>query len=75
MLILSHPSFFLKGVLRGIDQFANVVVEDSHERVYGPQGVEQVVLGLYIIRGDNMLRIPPPHNGQCDYCSECYKMR
>jgi len=37
-----------------VDQFANVIIEDSHERVYTDKGVEQVVLGLYMIRGDNI---------------------
>ncbi|KAJ8301731.1 hypothetical protein KUTeg_020718 [Tegillarca granosa] len=32
-----------------------MILDDSHERVYSSsQGVEQVILGLYIIRGDNV---------------------
>ena len=32
-----------------------MVLEECHERVYSVDaGVEQVVLGLYIIRGDNI---------------------
>ncbi|KAI1304126.1 U6 snRNA-associated Sm-like protein LSm8 [Halotydeus destructor] len=43
------------GTLKGFDQTINIILDDSHERVYsGSQGVEQVVLGLYIIRGDNI---------------------
>jgi len=43
------------GTLKGFDQAINVILDDSHERVYSnSQGVEQVVLGLYIIRGDNI---------------------
>lgn len=43
------------GTLKGFDQTINVILDDSHERVYSnTQGVEQVVLGLYIIRGDNI---------------------
>ena len=39
----------------GFDQALNVVLEECHERVYSEDaGVEQVVLGLYIIRGDNI---------------------
>lgn len=42
-------------LFQGFDQLVNVVLEDSHERVYSEsQGVEQIPLGLYIIRGDNM---------------------
>lgn len=43
------------GALKGFDQAVNVILDESHERVYSTaQGVEQVVLGLYIIRGDNV---------------------
>lgn len=42
------------GTLRGFDQFANVIVENSHERVYSASGFERVALGLYIVRGDNI---------------------
>ena len=43
------------GVLKGFDQALNVILEECHERVYSTDaGVEQVVLGLYIIRGDNI---------------------
>lgn len=45
----------LQGTLKGFDQTINLILDESHERVYSnTQGVEQVVLGLYIIRGDNM---------------------
>nr|ABM55599.1 U6 snRNA-associated Sm-like protein [Maconellicoccus hirsutus] len=44
------------GTLKGFDQTLNVILDDSHERVYSTnQGVEQVVLGLHIIRGDNVV--------------------
>ena len=43
------------GTLKGLDQQTNVVLEDCHERVYSQtNGVEQEVLGLYIIRGGNI---------------------
>ena len=44
-----------QGNLRGFDQTINVILEESHERVFSmTEGVQQVVLGLYIVRGDNM---------------------
>ncbi|XP_048353856.1 U6 snRNA-associated Sm-like protein LSm8 [Sphaerodactylus townsendi] len=43
------------GTLKGFDQPINLIVDESHERMFSSsQGVEQVVLGLYIIRGDNV---------------------
>jgi len=47
--------FLQQGTLKGFDQTINLILDDSHERVYSTsQGVEQVILGLYIIRGDNV---------------------
>lgn len=49
--------FSILGVLRGFDQVLNVVLERCHERIFSTtQGVVQNVLGLYMIRGDNMYR-------------------
>jgi U6 snRNA-associated Sm-like protein LSm8 len=43
------------GTLKGYDQVQNLILADAHERVYSEdKGVVQQVLGLYIIRGDNM---------------------
>uniref|UniRef100_A0A0E0L6M0 U6 snRNA-associated Sm-like protein LSm8 n=1 Tax=Oryza punctata TaxID=4537 RepID=A0A0E0L6M0_ORYPU len=44
-----------QGTLRGFDQATNIILDESHERVYSTrEGVQQLVLGLYIIRGDNI---------------------
>ncbi|XP_066144112.1 U6 snRNA-associated Sm-like protein LSm8 [Euwallacea fornicatus] len=43
------------GTLKGYDQTINIILDESHERVYSTTtGVEQVMLGLHIIRGDNV---------------------
>jgi len=42
------------GTLKGFDQTINLILDDSHERAYSSQGVEQITLGLHIIRGDNV---------------------
>eukprot|EP00938_MAST-03A_sp_MAST-3A-sp1_P001930 g1930.t1 len=43
------------GSLKGFDQHMNMIMEECHERVYSSDaGVDQVVLGLYIVRGDNI---------------------
>jgi len=43
------------GTLKGFDQTINLILDETHERVFSPsQGVEQVVLGLHIVRGDNI---------------------
>lgn len=48
-------TIIIQGTLKGFDQTINIILDDSHERVYSPNhGVEQVVLGLHLIRGDNV---------------------
>jgi len=43
------------GTLKGFDQNINLILNECHERVYSlSRGVEKVVLGLYVIRGDNV---------------------
>jgi U6 snRNA-associated Sm-like protein LSm8 len=53
--VITNDGRNIVGVLRGFDQATNLILDESHERVYATKaGVEQVVLGLHIIRGDNM---------------------
>ncbi|XP_075257589.1 U6 snRNA-associated Sm-like protein LSm8 isoform X1 [Convolutriloba macropyga] len=43
------------GTLSGFDQTINLILKQCRERVYSPEaGVEEVELGLYIVRGDNV---------------------
>lgn len=54
-IILLWLFIVLQGTLKGFDQTVNLILDESHERVFSSgSGVEQVMLGLYIIRGDNM---------------------
>mmetsp|Transcript_4688 Transcript_4688/g.13902 ORF Transcript_4688/g.13902 Transcript_4688/m.13902 type:complete len:97 (+) Transcript_4688:128-418(+) len=53
--VVTNDGRNLVGHLRGYDQTTNLVLDECHERVFSPDsGVEQVVLGLYIVRGDNI---------------------
>ena len=53
--VITNDGRNIIGILRGFDQTTNLILEGCFERVYSEDsGVEQAVLGLYIIRGDNM---------------------
>lgn len=53
--VITNDGRNIVGILRGFDQATNLILDECHERVYSlDAGVEQVVLGLYIIRGDNI---------------------
>ena len=41
--------------MAGYDQKSNIVLSDSKERVYSiDDGVEEIPLGLYLVKGDQM---------------------
>ena len=43
------------GTLRGVDNVGSVILSGCVERIYSSEnGVEEVPLGLYIVRGDAM---------------------
>jgi U6 snRNA-associated Sm-like protein LSm8 len=51
--ILTAEGRTFTGILRGIDQVLNSVLESCQERIYSPNSPMQTVdLGLYIIRGE-----------------------
>ncbi|XP_059834292.1 LSM8 homolog, U6 small nuclear RNA associated [Hypanus sabinus] len=53
--VVTADGRMIVGTLKGFDQTINLILDESHERVFSSQqGVEQVVLGLYIVRGDNV---------------------
>ncbi|CAH8432361.1 unnamed protein product [Schistosoma guineensis] len=53
--VITSDGRTIVGTLKGFDNVVNLVIKDSHERVFSPtEGVEQVPLGLFIIRGQNV---------------------
>ncbi|PVD25316.1 hypothetical protein C0Q70_15816 [Pomacea canaliculata] len=53
--IVTADGRIIVGTLKGFDQTINLILDESHERVFSTtQGMEQVILGLYIVRGDNV---------------------
>ncbi|CAJ2650237.1 unnamed protein product [Trifolium pratense] len=54
--VITNDGRNIVGVLKGFDQATNIILDESHERVFSTkEGVQQLVLGLYIIRGDNIV--------------------
>ena len=60
--VVTNDGRNIVGLLKGFDQTTNIILEECHERIFSlDAGVEQVVLGLYIVRGDNMCVPATPH--------------
>jgi U6 snRNA-associated Sm-like protein LSm8 len=53
--VLTCDGRFLVGQLMGHDQLQNLILNEAVEHVYSPNdNVEEVPLGLYVVRGDNV---------------------
>ncbi|KAG8745355.1 hypothetical protein FRC06_007548 [Ceratobasidium sp. 370] len=58
VLLILQDGRAIVGTLAGFDQRSNVVLSDSVERIYSmEEGVEEVPLGLYLVKGDMIVLI------------------
>jgi len=58
VLLILQDGRAIVGTLAGYDQKSNVVLSDSKERVYSlDEGVEEIPLGLYLVKGDMVVLI------------------
>ncbi|KAG2023448.1 hypothetical protein CC2G_001101 [Coprinopsis cinerea AmutBmut pab1-1] len=55
MLVVLRDGRKLHGVLRSYDQFANLVLEDTYERIYHRNMFAEQHHGLFLIRGENVV--------------------
>ncbi|KAJ7211229.1 hypothetical protein GGX14DRAFT_534619 [Mycena pura] len=58
VLLILQDGRVIVGVMAGFDQKSNVVLSDSKERIYSiDEGVEEIPLGLYLVKGDMIVLI------------------
>eukprot|EP00053_Salpingoeca_punica_P020630 m.212097 g.212097 ORF g.212097 m.212097 type:complete len:93 (-) comp19537_c0_seq1:1295-1573(-) len=58
VLVVTQDGRVIVGKMLAYDHMANVVLQECVERVFSMQaGVEQVALGLYLVRGDNVVLV------------------
>ncbi|GAQ77870.1 U6 snRNA-associated Sm-like protein LSm1 [Klebsormidium nitens] len=57
LLVVLRDGRKIVGILRSFDQFANVVLEAAIERIIVGEVYCDIPLGLYIIRGENVVLI------------------
>eukprot|EP00743_Colponemidia_sp_Colp-15_P005735 GILK01006165.1.p1 GENE.GILK01006165.1~~GILK01006165.1.p1 ORF type:complete len:136 (+),score=17.30 GILK01006165.1:51-458(+) len=55
LLVVLRDGRKLTGYLRSFDQFANLLLEDTHERHIVNDMYADIPLGIYIIRGENVV--------------------
>lgn len=55
VLVITQDGRVIVGTLKGSDSVGSIILAGSIERIFSPdQGVEEVPLGLYILRGDSI---------------------
>jgi len=57
MLVVLRDGRKLIGVLRSYDQFANLVLEDTVERIYHGDVYGDIHRGVFLIRGENVVLV------------------
>ncbi|SIO73302.1 U6 snRNA-associated Sm-like protein LSm8 [Babesia microti strain RI] len=58
VLVVTYDGRVFVGSLEGFDQLTNLILNQSEERVYRCNSpVERLKLGLFVIRGDNVVLI------------------
>jgi len=55
LMVVLRDGRRLVGILRTFDQFANIVLEDTKERIYLEDKYGEKNIGLYLIRGENVV--------------------
>ncbi|TKY84794.1 hypothetical protein EX895_005874 [Sporisorium graminicola] len=60
VLVLTQDGRVLVGTLRGSDSVGSIILASSIERIFSAdEGVEEVPLGLYVLRGDSICLVGP----------------
>lgn len=65
ILAILRDGRHLIGILRSFDQYSNLVLEQTVERRYVGKQFTDIPLGLFILRGENVVMI-----GQCNPMKE-----
>ncbi|KAJ1920951.1 hypothetical protein H4219_001004 [Mycoemilia scoparia] len=55
LLVVLRDGRKLLGILRSYDQFANLVLQDTIERIYVNNSFGDIERGIYIVRGENVV--------------------
>ncbi|KAF2460349.1 hypothetical protein BDY21DRAFT_384011 [Lineolata rhizophorae] len=73
LMVVLRDGRKLMGVLRSWDQFANLVLQDSIERVYAGHLYTDIQRGVFLVRGENVLLLGEIDLDKDDYVPEPYR--
>ncbi|KAG8531105.1 uncharacterized protein KY384_004462 [Bacidia gigantensis] len=63
----------ITGILRSWDQFANLVLSESQERIYARTVYAVVPRGIFLVRGENVLLLGEIDLDKDDHVPESYR--
>jgi U6 snRNA-associated Sm-like protein LSm8 len=52
--VITNDGRVMVGMFQGFDVPINIILSNSHERVYNDSGVSVIQIGLQIVRGDSV---------------------
>lgn len=55
VMIILRDGKHLVGILKSVDQFLNLILENTVERIIFAEGFCDIELGIYIVRGENIV--------------------
>lgn len=64
LLVVLRDGSKIVGTLRSFDQFANIVLESAVERIIVGSSYSDIPLGLYIVRGENVVLLGEVDEGR-----------
>ncbi|KAI9832343.1 MAG: hypothetical protein M1826_002029 [Phylliscum demangeonii] len=73
LMVVLRDGRKLIGVLRSWDQFANLVLQDTVERIFIHELYADVPRGIYMVRGENVLLLGEIDLDKDDYIPEPYR--
>ncbi|CAF9926995.1 MAG: SM-like, degradation of cytoplasmic mRNAs and positively regulates transcription initiation [Heterodermia speciosa] len=73
LLLVLRDGRKLIGVLRSWDQFANLMLQETVERIYTKDVYADIQRGIYIVRGENVLLLGEIDLDKDDYIPEPYR--
>jgi len=73
LLLVLRDGRKLVGVLRSWDQFANLVLQDTIERIFVKDLYADISRGIYLVRGENVLLLGEIDLDKDDYIPEPFR--
>ncbi|KRZ02111.1 U6 snRNA-associated Sm-like protein LSm1 [Trichinella zimbabwensis] len=67
VLVILRDGRNMIGYLRSVDQFANIVLEDTVERIVVNNMYSDISMGLFIVRGENVFLVGELDTLQCTF--------